>query len=248
MLTFIASNYELAEKFSSIILSQNPIMLGFDTETTIWRKDDPNYTSIVQLYLNDTCYIFQLYRIFKSFGKLPKDLIKILQNPNIIKIGTDLTNDISSLLFYEITLRGTIDIQCIARTMLIPDISLEGLASKFETPPKGILKFKWDWDQDGLEAEQIEYAANDAMLPIQIYTKMIEGVIVCNNELPKNEELEEKYLEWLKLMGHTSNLKIKKVVNQTVNSYGPWRKCYTESERTALALKLIRQFLDEELL
>lgn len=252
MITHIASDYELAEKFSSIILSQNPVMVGFDTETTIWRKEVPNYTSIVQLYLNGTCYIFQVYKIHKFSGKLPKDFIKILQNPNIIKIGTDLTNDASSLLSYEITLRGMIDIQCIARTMSITDISLEGLANKFTTIAKGTLKFKWDWDTQYLDTEQIEYASIDAYLPLKIYEKMITGAIVPVDALPvsltKERKQEEEYLEWLKFMGHTETLKINKVVNQTVNSYGPWRKQYTEIERRTFAEELIRKFLDNNLL
>ena len=249
MLTHIASDYELSEKYSAIIVEQNPILIGFDTETTIWRIEEPHYTSTVQLYLNSNCYIFQLYRIFKIHNKLPKDLIKILQNPNIIKIGTDLTNDTTSLLSYSIILRGTIDIQCIAKTMQIPDVSLEGLASKFEVGAKGLFSFKWDWDAQYLNEEQIEYAATDAMLPLKIYEKMITGVIVSDNiAVDESIKQEEEYLEWLRSMGHTSTLKIKKVVNQTINSYGPWRKRYTESERSALALKLIRQFLDEGLL
>lgn len=246
MLNYIASDYEYAEKYSSIILEQNPISIGFDTETTIWRLEDPHYTSTVQLYSNSNCYIFQLYRIFKASGKLPKDLVKILQSPNIIKIGTDLTNDTTSLLSYGITLRGTIDIQSIAKTMQIPDISLEGLAFKFEIGNKGTLIFKWDWDSD-LNDEQIEYASNDAMLPLKIYKRMITGVIISDNIVDDSIKQEEEYLEWLKKMGHTSSLKKAKVVNQTINSYAPWRKRYTESERRTLSLILIQKFLDEGL-
>lgn len=247
MLTYIASNYEEATKYSSIILNQNPIMLGLDTETTVWRKDNPTYPSTIQLYLNGACYIFQIYKIFMTYQAIPKDLFKILKNPNIIKVGLDLNNDIEQLALYEIKVRGIIDIQCIAKTMLIADISLEGLANKFETQTKGIFKFKWDWD-DLLIDEQIAYASIDAMLPIKIYERMMNGSIIIKSNTIDDHNLEADYLAWLKLMGHTSNLKIKKVVNQTVNSYAPWRKQYTESERSALSLRLLKEFLDKGLL
>src|SRR4051794_13736712 len=105
MSTVIATNYEEAKNLSAILLSYNPVVLGFDTETTVGREENPHYTSTVQLSIisdsqDPICYIFQIYRIYRETQKLPKDLIKILQNPNIVKIGVDLTNDIINLASY----------------------------------------------------------------------------------------------------------------------------------------------------
>jgi ribonuclease D len=239
MLVQVASDYEQCEILSSTLLNSYPVILGFDTETTIGH--DHNIASTVQLSTDKVCYIFQLYRIFKDTGRLPREIIKILQSPEIIKVGVDLNNDINLLSEYGITLRGTIDIQCIARTMMIPDINLSGLANLFGFQ-KGILNFRWNWDND-LNEQQIRYAANDAYISLQIYQKMISGVNINTNNQDLDPE-EDKYLEWLKKM-LIGSFRIDRVVNQTVNSYGPWVKKYTKNERVELAEKLINKFIDE---
>ncbi len=249
----IASNYEKAEILSATLLKSDPIIIGFDTETSIWRNVDPYYTSTLQLSTDNICYIFQLYRIFKEYGKLPREISKILENPNIIKIGVDLTNDIRGLACYGITLRGTIDIQCIARTMMISDVSLKGLITQFfpEELGKEMLNLMWEWDGD-LSKEQICYAAKDAYFSLKIYQKMLNGenVIKISTDIPiyDSEEETEKYLEWLKKMPKSTPIKIEKLVNQTVNSYGPWVKQYSKTERASLAEKLINKFVEGNLL
>lgn len=253
MLTYVASNYEQCEIFSATLLNGNPVVLGFDTETTVYREENNSHASIVQLCVcsetQSICYIFQLYKIFKESGKLPRDIIKILQNPNIIKVGADVTSDFIRLALYGITLQGSIDIQSIARSMLIPDISLEGLATKFvpDLAGKDTLKLKWNWDHH-LNEKQIQYAAKDAYLSLQIYQKMLNGVNIIT-DLPTNEDPgEEEYLEWLKKMPKTYPIKIEKLVNQTINSYGPWAKRYTKIQRAEIARNLIQKFIEEGLL
>lgn len=249
----IASNYEQAEILSAKLLKCNPIVIGFDTETSIWRNIDPYHTSILQLSTDNVCYIFQMYRIFKESGRLPREISKILENPNIVKIGADLTNDIRGLACYEITLRGTIDIQCIARTMMISDISLKGLITQFfpEESGKEMLNLMWEWD-GCLDDQQIQYAAKDAYFSLKIYQKMLNGenVVKISTNIPIEdpEQETEKYLEWLKKMPKSNPIKIEKLVNQTVNSYGPWIKQYTKVERAVFAEKLIRKFIEKNLL
>lgn len=245
MIVQLASNYEQCEIFSSILLDANPIVLGFDTETTILRKEDTGYISTIQLSTDKICYIFQIYKIYKDSGRLSRDLIKILQSSNIIKIGVDLIQDTNNLLCYGINLRGTIDIQCIAKTMMINDISLEGLALKFvpELSGKDVLKLNWNWDND-LTEKQIQYAAKDAYLSLQIYQKMLMGVTITTNTSVEDPGAED-YLEWIQRIPKSNPIKINKLVNQTVNSYGPWAKRYTKMEKVELATKLITNFIDE---
>jgi hypothetical protein len=245
--TYIATNYEQCIILASSILKESPVSIGFDTETTVGRV----HASTLQLSTGESCYIFQLYRIFKDSGRLPNEIFKILQSPHIIKIGCDLSSDVNKLNSYGIILQGTIDIQSIARTMLIPDINLDGLASKFFPDQSGKKRFniKWDWDID-LNEKQIKYAAKDAHLSLAIYYKIISGVAITNsltvNTLTVNDDPGEKeYLEWLKELGHTSTLKIDKVINQTVNSYGPWAKKYTKNDRATLSRQLILKFKEE---
>ena len=178
-------------------------------------------------------------------GKLPKDLIKILQTPNIVKVGVDLNNDIVSLNEYGITLRGSFDIQSIARTMIIQDLSLEALAGRFVIGFTGKDPFNetWDWDHE-LSVQQIQYAARDAYFSLWIYGGMLKGVNIVTPIPPENSQEEEKnYLQWLK--SNVQSTDPRKIINQTINSYGPWRKRYTLGQRIQLAEKLLQKFIKE---
>lgn len=248
--TYVASNYEEADILATEILNNKSIVLGFDTETTIGRCIDSNMTSIVQLSTNDKCYIFQIYRIFCETRKLPKSFIKILRSTNIVKIGTDITNDLINLNSYQISVNRIIDVQCIAITMGIVDIGLDALCNKLLpdiSNKKYKLDHKWNWDLE-LTIDQINYAATDAYLSLLIYKQLIKGVDIETPDNIIDNDDYNNYYNWIKNALINQSTTVDKLVNRTVNSYGFWAKKYTQSKRFTYSRELINKFIVDKLL
>ena len=68
-------------------------IIGFDTETRpSFKAGVTNRVALLQLSTHERCYLIRLCR-----AKLHNSLLKILSNPNIIKIGADVAGDLRSL-------------------------------------------------------------------------------------------------------------------------------------------------------
>ena len=74
-------------------LASSPV-LGFDTETRPSFKAGVTYrVALLQLSTPRRCYLFRLNRM-----RFEKQLVKLLENKAILKIGADVAGDIRSLL------------------------------------------------------------------------------------------------------------------------------------------------------
>jgi hypothetical protein len=242
----VAQTFEEVQVYANRLLTTNSTLFGFDVETTIGRRDDPTAASIIQISTDKECYLFQIYRVYKDFETLPSSIIKLLQTPNIVKVGIDLTNDIEALEFYGIKPRGMLDIQLIARTMNIADLSLEGLGQRFIPGFEGKVQLNRHWNWDGpLSNEQIQYAGKDAMYALQIYSGLLTGINISTSTEEDPIKDRELYLTWIK---SSFPIKYDSLVNKTANSYGPWTKRYTKIGRENRARILLNQFLEEKLI
>lgn len=240
----LADTWDQIEINASNLLLARPTILGFDTETTIGRRENPTAASIIQLATNEDSYIFQIYNIYQKYGKLPGKLVKILENPTIVKVGIDLTGDIIALEFYGIKAKGMIDAQLIARTMNLTDLSLNGLGKRFISGfiEKEKLDHTWNWDHD-LTAEQVGYAGYDAFHPIYIYQGILKGVNISTPKVVVDLVKDEyNFLNWVK---HNLPIKYDSLINKTANSYGPWVKRYTKIGRENRARLFLDKFLAE---
>jgi len=247
----IASTFEKAFVYGNQIIDMNPIMIGFDTETTIERLENKGLVSIISICLNEEhIYIFQIYKIWKEGKGIPSSIQKILLSERIIKVGVNLNYDME-LLFksYNLKSRGYIDIQYLTYTLNIPVKSMHDLCTIYlpDFPIKESDGHKGDWDGI-LDYKQIKYASEDAIRSLFLYIKIMK---INEIDLSKktNESNDEYALySWIQNELNKSEKNLSSLMNQIVNSYGPWIKLHVEKERKQLAINFINKFIEDKLL
>ena len=135
-------------------LASSPV-LGFDTETRPSFKAGVTYrVALLQLSTPRRCYLFRLNRM-----RFEKQLVKLLENKAILKIGADVAGDIRSLLaLRRFRPGGFVDLQ-----QLAPDwgIVLGKRVSKAQRLS--------NWEAAQLTEKQMRYAATDAWICPEIY-------------------------------------------------------------------------------
>ena len=99
-------------------LAEQPV-IGFDTETRPSFKAGVTYrVALLQLSTPRRCYLFRLNRM-----RFEKQLVKLLENKAILKIGADVAGDIRSLhALRRFRPEGFVDLQ-----QLAPDWGIESL-------------------------------------------------------------------------------------------------------------------------
>lgn len=144
-------------------------VLGFDTETRpSFKKGKVNKVSLLQLSTKDKAMIIRLNKI-----GLPKEIVQILANPKVYKIGVAINDDISGLRkLYGFEPAGFIDLQSYVNKYGIEDNALKKITAI-------VLGFKIskrqqtsNWEAEQLSQAQIEYAATDAWVCHEIYTRL----------------------------------------------------------------------------
>jgi len=159
----------------------NSKILGFDTETKPNFKkgfQNRNLISLIQLSTYENAYLFRINKI-----GLPKVLTNILSNPEILKVGIGIKDDINGLSKIYQKFNGTsengsfipkgfFDIQSVAADFGIEALSLKKLGAI-------ILDYKIsktmqlsNWESSVLTKKQQQYAAIDASVCLQIYCKL----------------------------------------------------------------------------
>jgi ribonuclease D len=146
-------------------LSKEPL-LGFDTETKpSFKKGVINKVALLQLSVKNKAYLFRLHKI-----GLPEVVCRLLANPDIIKTGVAIHDDIKGLQHWKNFKPGGFkDLQDYAKSLGINDFSLKKLAAitcGFRISKGQQLS---NWEADVLtEAQQI-YAATDAWAALEIF-------------------------------------------------------------------------------
>lgn len=147
-------------------------LIGFDTETRpSFRKGLIYNVALIQLATPDACYLFRTNLI-----GYPQELISLLEDPDILKVGLSIHDDFHNLRrVTPIEPAGFIDLQPFVKEFKIADISLTKLY--------GILFGKriskgqrlTNWEANELSEPQQAYAALDAYACINIYNYLKEG-------------------------------------------------------------------------
>ncbi len=166
-ITVIDSEEKLQEAISELAKCK---LLGFDTETKpAFKKGTSNTVSLLQLSNGEKSFLFQL----KKIG-LPNRLKEILANPNIIKAGVAIRDDIKALnKLNSFTPNGFVELQTFVRNYGIEDMSLAKLSAivlGFRISKSQRLS---NWESDSLSEAQQRYAATDAWVGYKIYSKLI---------------------------------------------------------------------------
>ncbi|MBQ3767098.1 MAG: 3'-5' exonuclease domain-containing protein 2 [Bacteroidales bacterium] len=162
----------LGEEFGNAVryLKQQKV-IGFDTETrpTFSPDQRSNGTALLQLSGAEKAFLFRI----KKMGGIPRRLCAVLANPNIVKVGAAIHDDVRGLQqFAGFQPQQFVDLQKIAWEYGIRDKSVKKMTAI-------ILGFKIskaqqlsNWEADQLSESQQRYAATDAWVCREMYLKL----------------------------------------------------------------------------
>ena len=169
----VLSDENYIEEAIEYLLTQK--VIGFDTETRpTFTKGTLNAPSIIQLAGDDIVFIFQL-----ESNKIFKKLSQILSDTTITKCGVSVDRDLIELMYLSpFNPCSFIDLGDIARMRGIPHHGLRGLAAL-------LLKYRIskssqtsDWSRKTLSHNQINYAATDAWISLELFKKFDQESII----------------------------------------------------------------------
>lgn len=145
-------------------------LIGFDTETRpSFKAGVTNKVALLQLSTPERCYLIRLCRT-----KLHSSLLKILSNPDIIKVGADVAGDIRSLhSLRHFKERGFADLQQMASAWGIEEKSLRKMSAIVLGHRVSKAQRLSNWEASTLTPQQQMYAATDAWVCIEIYNKLM---------------------------------------------------------------------------
>lgn len=149
---------------------QGETVLGFDTETRPAFKKGQYYPpALLQLAHAEGVLLFQL----KHLG-LPRPIIQILTDPQVIKTGVSLKFDIQELQkLTPFQPDGFVDLANIAKKQGIKNHGLRGLAAVVLGNRISKSAQRSNWSKDALSPAQIRYAATDAWIGRELYKKLM---------------------------------------------------------------------------
>ena len=146
-------------------------VIGFDTETrpTFSPDQRSNGTALLQLSGAEKAFLFRL----RQMGAIPRRLCDILANPNIVKVGAAIHDDVRGLQrFGGFQPRNFVDLQKIVWEYGIRDKSVKKMTAI-------ILGFKIskaqqlsNWEAERLSESQQRYAATDAWVCREMYLRL----------------------------------------------------------------------------
>lgn len=159
----VADAKEAAEQLSAETL------LGFDTETrAAFRSGESYHPSLLQLAGSKDVFLFQI-----QLTGLISELREILSNPNILKAGVAIRDDVNELRNLEpFEPAGFVELADCAKKSKIKNLGLRGLGALllgFRISKKEQVS---NWAKPDLTRSQIAYAATDAWVGREIYLNM----------------------------------------------------------------------------
>ena len=146
-------------------------VFGFDTETRpSFTKGKVNRVALLQLATANEAYLFRLCKM-----DIPKKLLALLSDPNILKIGAAINNDMDVLKrTVKLTPRGFIDLQNMVHKFNIKSIGLAKMAGIVLGVRISKSQQLSNWENSTLTPAQQRYAATDAWMCYMIYEKLME--------------------------------------------------------------------------
>ena len=148
-------------------------LLGFDTETRpCFSPLQPrSEVALLQLSSGDRAFLFRL----KSL-KLKHRLRKILADPDILKVGAAVRDDIRGLQrLGQFEAAGFVDLQQIIWQWGIRDKSVKKMAAIILGVRISKTQQLSNWEAAKLSESQIKYAATDAWVCETMYLKLMES-------------------------------------------------------------------------
>ena len=145
-------------------------ILGFDTESKpSFKKGENNSVALLQISTANKAYIFRLNHI-----GLPNQLKKIFENKKVIKVGLAIKDDIKIMQkINNFKPASFIDICTISAQHNIEEKGLKKLAAIVLNMRISKSKQLSNWEAKILDDAQLTYAATDAWICYELYTKLV---------------------------------------------------------------------------
>lgn len=159
---------EETKRYVDYLLQQE--VLGFDTETRPAFSKGTHYKcSLLQVATHDCCFLFRL-----NHTGLTPDIIRLLEDTSIKKVGLAWRNDILSLKeLGDFKAAGFIDLQDMVKAIGIEDQSLVKIYANLFHERISKTERLSNWERDVLKESQKNYAAIDAWACVQIYHELV---------------------------------------------------------------------------
>ncbi len=156
--------------YEAIEYLNKQIIIGFDTETKpCFQPNVPrNKVALLQLSGGDKSFLFRLH----SLG-LPPQVSKILSDPNIIKVGAAVNDDIKGLQAYrKFVARGFVDLQNLVQKYGILEKSVKKMAAIILGIKISKAQQLSNWESPVLSGAQLKYAAIDAWVCREMFIEL----------------------------------------------------------------------------
>lgn len=161
--------------------------LGFDTETRpAFKAGEVHRVALLQLSTLETCYLIRLNKL-----NLDRRLAGILENPDILKIGAALPNDIQALhRLRRFRQGGFVDLQNIVHQWGVEEKSVRKMAAVVLGVRISKAQRLSNWEAATLTPPQQSYAATDAWVCLKIYNKLqlVKRPILAKNFVPLQDD------------------------------------------------------------
>ena len=158
-----------AELWPIIEAIQGVDVLGFDTETRpSFKKGEFHKVALMQLAIPGKVFLIQIHKT-----GLPLELMEVMANPKIIKAGVAIRDDIKALQkFRRFNPGGFVDLSIVAREKGIGVESVKKLTALLLGFRISKTAQTSNWEVPTLTDKQIEYAATDAWVCLEIYRRL----------------------------------------------------------------------------
>lgn len=146
-------------------------VIGFDTETKpcFVARAPKNHIALLQLSTGENAYIFRLQQL-----GMPQELVSILTDPSIIKVGAAVRDDIHGLNWYSrFEAGGFADLQTIAEKFGIEEKSVRKMSAIILGIRVSKSQQLSNWESSKLSDAQLKYAAIDAWVCREMYIKLM---------------------------------------------------------------------------
>ena len=146
-------------------------VLGFDTETRpTFRRGQFHHVALLQIASAEHAWLFRLHKI----GFTP-DLSEVLEDPEILKCGVAIRDDLKALQkLRAFQPDGFVELAHLAKEK---GLEVEGLR-KLAAILLGIRISKGaqtsNWEARSLDKRQLDYAATDAWVCLEIYHRLMK--------------------------------------------------------------------------
>ncbi|HLT06601.1 MAG TPA: 3'-5' exonuclease [Cyclobacteriaceae bacterium] len=148
-------------------------LLGFDTETRPAFKKGVSYdVALLQLSTLDTAYLFRLNKI-----GLPRAVQHILEDPQVIKIGAAVRDDLKALKKIAPSFKPAsfFDLNEELKRIGFLNVGVRNLSAMVLNIRISKSEQVSNWEGETLTDKQLLYAATDAWACLEIFEKLRKG-------------------------------------------------------------------------